>query len=117
MAWPAPPAAQGSVGEFSRRFQGPQRGNAHPGPARRRAILSAMAIAHDEREALRMLAGSPNGSTESIMLTHGFAIGTLHGLVRNGLATAERRTMRAGRRLIKVTWMTITDAGRQALAE
>src|SRR6516164_9969465 len=81
------------------------------------AILSAMAIAHDEREALRMLAGSPNGSTESIMLTHGFAIGTLHGLVLNGLATAERRTMRAERRLIKVTWMTITDAGRQALAE
>ena len=117
MAWPAPPAAQGSVGEFSRRFQGPQRGNAHPGPARRYAILSAMAIAHDEREALRMLADSPNGTTESIMLTHGFAIGTLHGLVRNGLATAERRTMRAGRRLIKVTWMTITDAGRQALAE
>jgi len=77
MAWPAPPAAQGSVGEFSRRFQGPQRGNAHPGPARRRAILSAMTIAHDEREALRMLADSPNGSTESIMLTHGFAIGTL----------------------------------------
>jgi hypothetical protein len=36
-----------------------------------------MAIAHDEREALRMLADSPNGSTESIMLTHGFAIGTL----------------------------------------
>src|SRR6516165_5805546 len=32
MAWPAPPAAQGSVGEFSRPFQGPQRGNAHPGP-------------------------------------------------------------------------------------
>ena len=84
--------------------------------AGRRAILSAMAIAHDEREALRMLAGSPNGSTESIMLTHGFAIGTLHGLVLNGLATAERWTMRAGRRLIKVTWMTITDAGRQALA-
>ena len=80
-------------------------------------IVSAMAIAHDEREALRMLADSPNGSTESIMLTHGFANGTLPGLVRNGLATAERRTMRAGRRLIKVTWMTITDAGRQALAE
>jgi hypothetical protein len=63
------------------------------------------------------LAGSPNGSTESIMLTHGFAIGTLHELVRNGLATGEQRTMRAGRRLINVTWMSITDAGRQALAE
>ena len=44
MAWPAPPAAQGSVGEFSRPFQAPQCGNAHPGPAGWRAILSAMAI-------------------------------------------------------------------------
>jgi hypothetical protein len=27
------------------------------------------------------------------------------------------RTVRAGRRLIAVKWMTITDAGRRALAE
>jgi hypothetical protein len=27
-----------------------------------------MAISFDQREALRMLAGSPNGSTESIMM-------------------------------------------------
>jgi hypothetical protein len=71
----------------------------------------------DQREALRMLADSPNGSTESIMLAHGFGIGTLHDLVRNGLATAEPRTVRARRRLIKVMWMTITDAGRRALGE
>jgi hypothetical protein len=59
-----------------------------------------MALASDEREALRMLADSPHGSTESILLAH-----------------AERRTVRSGRRLIEVKWMTITDAGRQALAE
>jgi hypothetical protein len=29
----------------------------------------------DQREALRMLAGSPDGTTESILMTHGFAIG------------------------------------------
>jgi hypothetical protein len=78
---------------------------------------AGMAILFDQREALRMLAGSPNGSTESILLTHGFAIGMLHDLVSSGLATAERRTMRAGRELIEVKWMTITDAGRLALAE
>jgi DNA-binding PadR family transcriptional regulator len=66
---------------------------------------------------IRMLAGWAHGSTESVLMTHGFAIGMLRDLVRNGLATAEWRTMRAGRRLIKVTWMTITDAGRRALAE
>jgi hypothetical protein len=46
-----------------------------------------------------MLAGSPNGSTESILMAHGFVIGTPHGLVRSGLATAEPLTVRAGRRL------------------
>ena len=75
-----------------------------------------MTISADEREALRVLAGSPDGSTESIMLAHGFAIGMLRDLVRNGLATAERRTVRSGRRLIDVKWMRITDAGRRALS-
>jgi hypothetical protein len=74
-----------------------------------------MAIPFDQREALRMLAGSPNGTTESILLTHGFGIGMLHDLVSSGLATAERRTARAGRELIEVKWMTITEAGRQVL--
>jgi hypothetical protein len=36
-------------------------------------------------------------STESIMLAHGFAIGVLRDLVHNGLATAQRRTVRTGR--------------------
>jgi hypothetical protein len=74
-----------------------------------------MAIPFDQREALRMLAGSPNGTTESILLTHGFGIGTLHDLVSSGLATAKRRTVPAGQRLIGVNWMEITEAGRQAL--
>jgi hypothetical protein len=38
-------------------------------------------------------------------------------LVDSGFATAERRTVRAERRLIGVTWLTITDAGRLALTE
>jgi hypothetical protein len=76
-----------------------------------------MVIPADQREALRMLAGLPNGSTESIMLAHGFAIGVLRDLVHSGLATAETRTVRVGRRLIDVKWMTITDNGRRALAE
>jgi hypothetical protein len=75
-----------------------------------------MVLPIDQREALRMLAGSPDGCTESIVLAHGFAIGTLHDLVRCGLATAERRTVRAGQRRIGVTWLTITDAGRLALS-
>ena len=75
-----------------------------------------MTLTYDQREALRMPAGSPNGSTESIMLAHGFAIGMLRDLVRDGLATAERRTVRSGQRLIEVKWMRITDPGRRALS-
>jgi hypothetical protein len=46
------------------------------------------------------------------MLAHGFTIEMLDALVRDGLATAERRAMRAGRWRIEVTWLTISDAGR-----
>jgi hypothetical protein len=74
-----------------------------------------MALPADQRRALEILAGSPHGVTESVMLAHGFGIGTLHDLVRNGFATAETRTVRAGRQPIEVTWLTITDAGRRAL--
>jgi hypothetical protein len=63
-----------------------------------------------------MLAGSPLGATEAIMLAHGFTNAMLDALVRHGLATAERRAMRAGRQPMRVTWLAITDAGRQALA-
>jgi hypothetical protein len=45
----------------------------------------------------------------------GFTISLLDDLVLRGLATADKRAMRAGRRPIKVTWLMITEAGRQAL--
>src|SRR5215470_1866264 len=38
-------------------------------PRRGVLIVSAMAVAHDGREALRMLAGRPNGNSESIVST------------------------------------------------
>jgi hypothetical protein len=76
----------------------------------------AMTMSRDQRRALRLLAGSPLGVTEAIMLAHGFANATLDALGREGLATAEQREMRAGRQSIKVIWLTITDIGWQALA-
>jgi hypothetical protein len=68
-----------------------------------------------QRSALGMLAASVRGRTESMMLAHGFAIGMLRGLVRDGLATAVRQPAYYNRRAILVTTMQITDAGRQAL--
>jgi hypothetical protein len=57
----------------------------------------------EQHRALRSLAGSPLGATEAIMLAHGFTNEMLDGLVRDGLATTDRRAMRAGRKPITVT--------------
>jgi hypothetical protein len=74
-----------------------------------------MALNRDQRRALRLLAATPNGATEAIMLAHGFKHALLDDLALRGMATAEQRAMRAGRRPIKVTWLIITEAGWQAL--
>jgi hypothetical protein len=63
-------------------------------------------------QALTMLADSPHGCTESIMLAHGFAIGMLRDLVLDGLATADREKTRAGMGMITVVRLRITDAER-----
>jgi hypothetical protein len=74
-----------------------------------------MALNDDQRRALRLLAAAPNGATEAIMLAHGFTISLLDDLVLRGLATTEKRAMRAAQRPITVTWLVITEAGRQAV--
>jgi hypothetical protein len=92
------------------------RPNWHERPARLSGAGTALAMSTERHRALRLLAGSPLGATEAIMLAHGFTNAMLDTLVRDGLATAEQREMRAGRQPIKVIWLTITDAGRLALA-
>ena len=67
----------------------------------------------EQNRALRLLAGSPLGCIEAIMLAHGFTVEILRRLVLDGLATATPGT---SGRPITVTWLTITDVGRQALA-
>jgi hypothetical protein len=80
------------------------------------ALISSR-LGKDEREALWLLAESPNGCTQSILMAHGLAIGMLRELVRKGLATAGQRSIRTGLRTIKVTWLTITAEGRRVLAK
>jgi len=72
--------------------------------------------AAEKCRALRLLAGSPHGCTEAIMLAHGFTFEMLGRLVLGGLATATPGTVQAGGRPVKVTWLRITDLGREALA-
>jgi hypothetical protein len=70
----------------------------------------------DQLRALRILASSTTGCTVTMMMEHGFKLEMLTEVVSNGLARATRGTLPGGRRRIEVTWLTITDLGRQALA-
>jgi hypothetical protein len=69
-------------------------------------------------ELLELLALSPHGATEALLVHgYGFDSGMVAGLVRAGLATAERKTMKAGVKPIEIVRIRITDAGRQAIEE
>jgi Tripartite tricarboxylate transporter family receptor len=65
--------------------------------------------------ALRLLARCQHGCTEAVMMTYGFTIDFLAGLVSDGLITAEPSTMRKGGRQVVVVWLQITAAGRKAV--
>lgn len=56
------------------------------------------------------------GRTKVIMIAHGFTVEMLGRLTVDGLATATAGTAQAGGRPVRVTWLRITDIGRQALA-
>jgi hypothetical protein len=59
-----------------------------------------------------LLAGTPFGATETIMLAHhGFKRRTLADLVHAGLATIEREIKAGG----QTVGLRITEAGRRAL--
>ena len=67
------------------------------------------------RRALIMLAGSPDGVTEPVLLAHGFTTELLAALINAGLATAHADRVGAGGREITVTRVKISDVGRKAL--
>ena len=66
----------------------------------------------DRRRALELLAASPDGYTEALMLAHGFL---LLDLCIASLAIATPERMVAGGRPVEVVRMKITEAGRQAI--
>jgi hypothetical protein len=73
-------------------------------------------LSAEQRRALQLLARSPNGCTEALMMAHGFPMDMLGKLVLDGLAVAMDHSTMAGRRRIKVTWLRITEAGRKEIA-
>ena len=70
----------------------------------------------DRERAFTLLASSPGGATETMLLAHGFTAKLIAELIDAGLATAAPQRLGMPGREITVTRVQITDAGRQALA-
>jgi hypothetical protein len=73
-------------------------------------------LSNDEGWALDVLAHNFDGCTEATLLAGGFTIRQLTGLVIDGLATLERKSVNIGGRDKTVLWMRITETGREAIA-
>jgi hypothetical protein len=76
-----------------------------------------MNLSAEQRQVLELLVGEPRGSTKRRLLADGFTVDLLTDLVREGLATAQRETLRVGGRTIRVERYRFTDAGRMAIEE
>ena len=74
-------------------------------------------LTDEQRRALRILARSPNGCTEAIMLAHGFSAEVLGQLVVDGFANVEHGVMIAGQRQLMVRWIEITDLGQFVISD
>jgi hypothetical protein len=70
----------------------------------------------ERRRALELLAGIPHGVNEELLIHgHGFKRQMLVGLVRFGLAPAEREAMMADGKPVEVVRIRITNAGWRAI--
>jgi hypothetical protein len=69
----------------------------------------------DRRRALELLAASPDGCTEAILLAYGFSVELLVELCIAELAIATPERMVVGGRTVEVVRMQITESGRRAL--
>jgi hypothetical protein len=67
------------------------------------------------RRALELLAASPRGLTEALLLANDIPIEQLVEMVRAGLATATPERIRMGPKTIEVARVRITEAGRKEL--
>ena len=76
-----------------------------------------MSLSAEQRQVLDLLAASPRGCTKGRLLADGFDADMLTDLVREGLATAQRETLRVGGRTIRAERYRISDAGRTAIEE
>src|SRR5262249_10882648 len=71
----------------------------------------------ERRRALELLAASPDGCSEAIMLAHGFTVDFLVDLIRAGMAPTRSERVVAGGRAMEVARVRVPAVGRRALAE
>ena len=83
-------------------------------PSRPRAPSSRRS---DQRRALELLAASPDGLPEALLIAHGFTVAQLVELIAAGLASAHAERVVAGGKAIEIARVKITDAGRRALSQ
>lgn len=72
-------------------------------------------LSQHARHALELLTLDPRGLAEPLLLTYGFSHKMVASLLRSGLATAQRQTVRVSGQPVEVMRVRITEAGRQAL--
>jgi hypothetical protein len=70
---------------------------------------------HDRRRALELLASSPDGCTEGLMVVNGFTIERLLELLQTGLAFAHAERKIVDGKMTEVARLGITDEGRRLL--
>jgi len=68
------------------------------------------------RRGLIVLAGSPDGCTETVLTAHGVALGFVLRLVRDGLASVHSERVMGPTHTLDIIRIKITDSGRQAIA-
>jgi len=80
------------------------------------SLLPPERLSPERRRALRLLASSPRGVAEEVLvLGHEFSPNMLAGLVLAGFATVTPERLRGDGPMIRVERFRITDVGRRAL--
>jgi hypothetical protein len=86
-----------------------------PGKATTAAPSRKGHLSQNARHALELLTIDPRGLAEPLLLTYGFSHKMVAGLIRSGLATSQRQTVKVSGQPVEVTRVRITEAGTQAL--
>ena len=91
----------------------------HPKPKPRPGRpVSRRAPESTRRRALELLAGcGAVGCSEAVMLANGIDVDTMVEIILEGLANATPQRTRAGREVLEVATLRITEKGRAALAK